>query len=99
MAPNYTQIFLTDVTALIGQNRDELLEQWHDADATVYSASYGKKNHKGKLVFCGIQSIYKQANLFSDVAVVYIDEAHRASLAEKGMYKKFIDDLKKIILK
>ena len=95
MAPNYTQIFLTDVTALIGQNRDELLEQWHDADATVYSASYGKKNHKGKLVFCGIQSIYKQANLFSDVAVVYIDEAHRASLAEKGMYKKFIDDLKK----
>lgn len=93
IAPDKQQIFLTDVTALIGQNRDELWEQWPDAKATLYSASYGSKNHNGELVFCGIQSVYKQAHLFEDVSVVYIDEVHRASLRDGGMYHQFFTKL------
>ena len=94
-ASDQQMIFLTDITALIGQNKDELMEQWPDANTSVYSASYGQKNHNGELVFCGIQSVYKQADLFKNVSVIFIDEVHRASLSEKSMYKKFIDGIKK----
>ncbi len=93
IAPNKQQIMLTDVTALIGQNRAELLEQWPQAKTTVYSASYSQKNHTGEIVFCGIQSVYKNASLFKDVSVVFIDEAHRASLKKNGMYHTFIHNL------
>jgi len=93
IAPDKQQVFLTDVTALIGQNREELLEQWPDARTTTYSASYGQKNHTGELVFCGIQSVYKNASLFNDVSVVYIDEVHRASLKVGGMYHQFFTEL------
>ena len=49
--PNYQQIMLTDVTALIGQNKDELLDQWSEANATVYSASYDQKKSQGRSCF------------------------------------------------
>jgi len=95
IAPSQQMICLTDVTALVEQNRLEMLGQWPEAKTSIYSASYGSKNHKGEVVFCGIQSVYNKANLFNNVSVIFIDEIHRASLSEGGMYKKFYDGIKK----
>ena len=95
IAPEKQMIFLTDITALIGQNKAELLDQWPDADTSVYSASYKAKNHKGELVFCGIQSVYKHPDLFHNVSIIFIDEVHRASLNKDGMYHKFINGILK----
>lgn len=94
LAPNYTMIFVTDVTALIGQGEKELKEQWPTADTSVFSASYDSKDHTGQLVFCGIQSVYDKAYLFKDVSVIFIDEIDRASLDKKSMYYKFYQGIK-----
>ena len=94
IAPSHQIICLTDITALIGQNRDELTGQWPEAHTTVYSASYGEKKHAGEVVFAGIQSIYKKAHLFTDVSVILIDEIHRASLSEGSMYYQFYQGIK-----
>ncbi len=93
IAPDSTIIALCDVTALVGQNREELLEQWPDCNATLYSASYGKKDHSGEVVFCGIQSVYKKFDLFDNVSTIIIDEVHRASLKEGGMYHTFLSGI------
>ena len=96
IVPTHQMVFLTDVTNLIGQNRDETLGQWPKAKTSIFSASYKEKSHKGELVFCGIQSVYKMAHLFKNVSVLFIDEIHRASLKAGSMYWRFFHELKKI---
>ena len=96
IAPQHQILCITDVTALIKQNRDELLEQWAHAKTSIYSASYNQKDHSGEIVFAGIQSVYKHAHLFKNVSVVFVDEQHRASLEEGSMYHKFWTKIKEM---
>jgi DNA repair protein RadD len=57
LAPDYKMLFMTDVTALIGQNEAELKAQWPSAKTSIYSASYDSKNASGDCIFAGIQSV------------------------------------------
>jgi len=67
-------VVITHVMELIKQNYDEMMSQWPQADAGIYSAGIGKRQHKPTVVFCGIQSVHSKAHLFQKVDFVIVDE-------------------------
>ena len=95
IAPAMQILCITDITALIGQNRNELLEQWPEADTSLYSASYGQKDASSRIVFAGIQSVHNKAHLFKQVSAILIDECSTGTYDKNGMYWDFIQELKK----
>ncbi len=84
---------LTHVSELIVQNHSKMPLQ---IGAGIYSAGVGKRNVHNRIIFCGIQSVYKKANLFTPVNLIVVDECHLISPNAETMYGKFIGDLKKL---
>lgn len=56
--------------------------------ASVYSASVGVKE-RGRVTFATIGSIYKQPELFADVAYIIVDECHFVPPKKTSMYTQF----------
>lgn len=79
---------------ILQQNYKKMLA--YTDDCGMYSASVGKKDI-AKVTFCTIGSVKDNARLFDDFDFVIIDEAHLVS-PKKGMYKKFLSQLKKKVL-
>ena len=44
-------VVVTHVMELIAQNHAEMMAQWPEADAGIYSAGIGKRQHKPTVVF------------------------------------------------
>ena len=82
---------VTHVKELITQNHSKMPIQ---LGAGIYSASVGKRNVHNRAIFCGIQSVYKKANLFSPVNLIIIDECQLLSPNQDTMYGRFIRELK-----
>lgn len=80
---------------LIVTHVKELIEQNHSKinGAGIYSAGVGRRDLNYKIIFCGIQSVYKKAEAFGDVDLVIIDECHLLSPNQETMYGRFINDL------
>lgn len=73
--PGTRILCLTHVQELIEQDHAELLDAWPEAPAGIYSAGLGRKDHKAPILFAGIQSIEKTANLLSPPPeIVLVDE-------------------------
>ncbi|CAB4167791.1 SSL2 DNA or RNA helicases of superfamily II [uncultured Caudovirales phage] len=87
-------VVITHVMELIKQNYDEMMSQWPQADAGIYSAGIGKRQHKPTVVFCGIQSVHSKAHLFQKVDFVIVDEAHLIPRKVNTMYQKFLSSLR-----
>lgn len=89
---NNTRILvISHVKEIIEQNHAKMPFELH---AGIYSAGIGKSDAHNRAIFCGIQSVYKKANLFSPVTAILIDECHLLSPNQETMYGKFISDLK-----
>lgn len=84
---------VTHVSELITQNHSKMPPQ---LGAGIYSAGVGKRNVHNRVIFCGIQSVYKKANLFSPVNLIVIDECHLLSPNAETMYGRFINELKEL---
>jgi DNA repair protein RadD len=93
--PRTKVIMVTHVKELIEQNYEKLMQLWPTAPAGVYSAGLGRKDFSNQIVFAGIGSVAKKAELFSKVDIVMIDEAHLVNPKEEGMYRSFLAELKK----
>jgi len=87
-------VVVTHVMELIKQNHDEMMRQWPEADAGIYSAGIGKRQHTPAVVFCGIQSVHAKAHLFQKVDFVIVDEAHLIPRKVNTMYQKFLNSLR-----
>ena len=87
-------VVVTHVMELIKQNHEEMMRQWPEADAGIYSAGIGKRQHKPTVVFCGIQSVHSKAHLFQKVDFVIVDEAHLIPRKVNTMYQKFLNSLR-----
>lgn len=96
VAPQYKIICVTHITKLLSQNHDELKEQWPEADAGIYSATYKSKKHDSSIVFAGIQSVYQKAHILGPVSLVLIDECQAVPTKGEGMYIQFLEELKKL---
>lgn len=87
---------LTHSRELVGQNEAELREIWPDAPTSIYSAGLKKRDLSGRILFAGIQSVYKRAYELQDhgpIDLVLIDEAHMLSRNDSSMYHRFLTDL------
>lgn len=87
-------VVVTHVMELIAQNYAEMMRQWPQADAGIYSAGIGKRQHTPAVVFCGIQSVHSKAHLFQKVDFVIVDEAHLIPRKVNTMYQKFLNSLR-----
>lgn len=82
---------LTHVKELIVQNHSKMPLS---VGAGIYSAGAKRRDVWNRIIFAGIQSVYKKANLFSPVNLVVIDEAHLLGPKQDTMYGKFLDELR-----
>ena len=93
--PETNMVVLTSVKELVEQNYLELLGIWPEAPASLYSAGLGVKNLSGKIIFAGIQSIYKNAyKIPRRIDLIIIDECQYLSENDGTMYRTFIDAIK-----
>lgn len=92
--PNQKILIATHVKELVQNNFNELLELWPEAPAGIHSAGLRRRDTRQKIIFAGIASIQKKANLFGHVNLLLIDECHLVSPKEQTMYMRFIDKLK-----
>lgn len=92
--PGTRILCLTHVQELIEQDHAELLEAWPEAPAGIYSAGLGRKDDKAPILFAGIQSIEKKANLLSPPPeIVLVDECHLIPRNEQTRYMRTLDIL------
>lgn len=87
-------ISVTSVKELILNNYETLIDIWPSAPATIYSASIGKKDLSGQIVFASIQSIYKKAfKIPRRIDLILVDECQDISEENGTMFRKFISEL------
>lgn len=86
-------MMLTHVKELIEQNFSKLLTLWPTAPAGIYSAGLKRKEHKHRITFAGIGSVFRKPEIFERIDLVFIDEAHLVSPSDATMYRKFLDGL------
>ena len=79
---------------LVKQNYDELLVNYPEAKAGIYSAGLDSRDTRSQIIFAGIQSVYNKVFRFPKVDIVIIDEAHSIPQNEATRYGKFIKDMK-----
>lgn len=89
-------LVVTHVAELVSQNTQEMLSLWPDAPAGIYSAGLNKRQLHSRLLFASIQSVYKRAYQVQECDMVLVDEAHLIPARSDTMYRRFLDDLKKI---
>lgn len=68
---------------------EELLEE----PVGVYSAGMKRREHINRVTVAGVQSVYRNAELFKDVRYVIVDEAHKIPKSGDGMYRQLFQTL------
>jgi len=94
--PKQKMLVVTHVQELIVQNVKELLNLWPRAPVGINSSALKRRDFCNNIVFCGIASVCKDAEKFSKVDIVLVDECHLISQNDETMYRKFINELTKI---
>ena len=89
-------IVLAHVKELLEQEADKLQRICSDLSFGVYSAGLESRDTSSQILVAGIQSVYNKARLLGGFDLVIIDEAHRVSTKNEGMYRSFLADLKQI---
>lgn len=89
-------IVLAHVKELLEQEADKLQRICPDLSFGVYSAGLESRDTSSQILVAGIQSVYNKARLLGGFDLVIIDEAHRVSTKQEGIYRSFLRDLKEI---
>jgi len=97
-APQTRVLLLTHQQELIKQNYIEFTELMNDRllDVGIYSAGLKLRDTRNRIIFAGIQSVYKKAWELGFFDVILIDEAHLVPHKSEGMYRTFLDEMKKV---
>jgi DNA repair protein RadD len=94
--PDQRILIVTHVQELIEQNYQELMRLWPQAPAGIYSAGLKQRDINARILFAGIQSIYKHVYKVQQCDLVLIDEAHLIPRSTNTRYQTFLKDLKRI---
>ena len=89
---------ITHTKDIIEQNYNELYEYADGQllDAGIYSAGLKKRDVYNRIIFAGIQSVYKKAMHLGFFDLIICDEAHMINHKAVGMYRKFFDKMREI---
>lgn len=94
--PDQRILCLTHSKELVFQNYQAMRRAWPRGDIGINSASLGQRNTGNRVIFAGIQSVYKLAHELGWFDLVMIDECHLCPVrTADGMYRTFLDDLRK----
>lgn len=83
----------THVSELLVQNAGKLKNIMPDADIGIYSAGLNQKDTGNKIIFAGIQSIFRAKDIGA-FHVLIVDEAHTIGRKDASMWAKLIETLK-----
>ena len=83
---------VTHVKELIEQNYAEMVSQWRQAPAGIYSASVGRRDRGAQILFMGIQSVHSKSELIGPFDIVLVDEAHLLPRNADTQYLRFFRD-------
>lgn len=92
--PGSKVLVLSHVKEILEQDFNALEKYFEGYDVGLYSAGLGSRTKKN-ITVAGIQSVYNKPELFDDVNIVIIDECHLIGMKDEGMYRSFLDKLKK----
>jgi DNA repair protein RadD len=92
MYPQTRIVAATHVKELIAGNAKTMLNLDPSASVGIYSSGLNEKNHYPSIIYGGIQSMVKKAELF-DPDILHVDEAHLVSPESDTSYLKFITDI------
>lgn len=93
--PETRVIVIVHQLELLEQNLAKLRSIWPAADIGVYCAALGRKELGHAITFATIGSVYRVAHLMGAVALVLADECHLISTKEEGMWRGFIESMKR----
>ena len=92
-------LLITHQQELIKQNYLELVENFNNEiflDIGIYSAGLKCRDTNNRIIFAGIQSVYKKAWELGWFDVVIVDECHLIPHKGRGMYRNFMSEMIKI---
>ena len=89
-------LILAHVKELLEQNATKIAALCPEIDIGIFSAGLNSRNTKERVIVAGIQSVYDKAAQLGSFDLVLIDEAHLIPPDGDGMYRSFLDDMKKI---
>ena len=83
---------------IVKQDYDSACKLWPEGKKLfgINSDGLGMRSTKRKVLFCGIQSVYKSAKEIDKVNLLIVDEAHKINMLDAIQYKGFIKDLLEI---
>ena len=94
--PTERIMVVTHVKELIAQNHAALLRGWPEAPAGIYSAGLKRRDTRSRVLFAGVQSVYRRTEELGHFDIVIIDEAHLIPPKGWGMYQQLLAGLKAI---
>ena len=92
--PDERIMVVTHVKELIRQNYDTLLRCWPEAPAGIYSAGLRRRDTRSRILFAGVQSVFKRADELGHFDIVIVDEAHLVPPKGFGMYQQLLSGLR-----
>lgn len=88
-------IILSHVKELLEQSLNHLTKADPTLTVGIYSAGLGAKELGYPVTVAGIQSAYRNVEDFPPCDLIIIDEAHRIPNDGEGMYRTFLEGMKK----
>lgn len=89
-------LILAHVKELLEQNAAKIAALCPEINIGIFSAGLNSRDTKERAIIAGIQSVYDKAAQLGSFDLVLIDEAHLIPPDGDGMYRSFLDDMKKI---
>lgn len=94
--PRQRFLVTTHVKELIQQNADKLQKSWSHAPYGIHSAGLKEREFMQPIIIGGVQSMYKNAEVFGHRDIAIVDEAHLVSPKDGTMYQQLFKTMKEI---
>lgn len=88
---NQRILIVTHVKELVEQNHDKLISVWPEANAGINAASLNRRDTDNNILFCSVQTVFRQPDILGKRDLILIDECHLLNPKGIGMYHKLID--------
>lgn len=95
MWPRQRFLVATHVKELISQNAGKMQEVWPHAPYGIFSAGLDARDYMQPIIFGGVQSMYKNPEMFGHRDLLIIDECHLLNPKDGTMYLALIDGLRR----
>ncbi len=89
-------LILAHVRELLEQTAGKLRQMSPDLKIGIYSAGLGRRDTEQPVILAGIQSVYQRVAELGQFDLILIDEAHLIPDSGEGMYRTFLQEIRKI---